>query len=200
MNFPGFVFSTFIMTAVAGSALAQMDGRTGPATMTGAQLDIALGHLNDHLQARYAQDDILAGLSTPPDADFVTVAAAATTTPMAKRVAISGSFGPEISDNASLMAHLISFNAERTSRGDDLFLRIARAEAGKLPGFESIASDVFASAPVGGIMDDPTLERELRQLNANLQAFDERAERLGAAVPAIDDRSFDRYTDALRLF
>ncbi|MBY6162183.1 hypothetical protein KUV73_14950 [Mameliella alba] len=121
MNFPGFVFSTFIMTAVAGSALAQMDGRTGPATMTGAQLDIALGHLNDHLQARYAQDDILAGLSTPPDADFVTVAAATTTTPMAKRVAISGSFGPEISDNASLMAHLVSFNADAPAGGTTCF-------------------------------------------------------------------------------
>ena len=160
--------------AATSAGAGAMDGRTGPETMTGDQLDIALMHLNDHLQAHYAQQDMLAQLDAVPAQDFVTVAVASASTPLDQVTPEQGAFGYEIGDGASLMLHLASFNEERVTRGDDLFIRIARAETGKLPGFDAIARDNFAGFGTGPIMNDPTLDAGMAALHKGLREFEER--------------------------
>ena len=185
-----------IIPATAGD----LDGRTGPTTMKGAQLDIALMRLNTHLQARYVQDEMLAHLDVVPAQDFATVAAATVQSPLDARVSEKGEFGFAVSDGASLVLHLASFNEERVTRGDDLFIRIVRFEAGKTPGFESIARDNFAGFSGGPIMDDRTLNAGMAALAKGMREFEARTARLEQSIQAITDRSFDDYTNALLLF
>ncbi len=157
--------------------------------------------LNDYLQAKYAQEEMLANLDAAPQSDFVTIAAAVSTAPMDAPSSEAGAFGWQITGGNSLDLHLAAFNEEVLGRGDDLFIRIAKVETGKAIDFRDVASDVYAGQAFDGrIMNDPTLEAELKALHRGLAEFEARAERLGQAVPAVTDDSFDRYIESLRLF
>jgi len=208
MTFPVFsalrtagIISVFSLVPLAAIAGGKMDGRTGPATFTGHDLDHAMTDMNDFLKERYIHDDMLAGLDVAPQADFQTVAVAVSTAPFERTAPELGSFGHLIGDGGSLDLQLASFNEEVLGRGDDLFVRIARSEAGKVPGFGTVAADVFTGPTFGGMIhDDPTLDGEMAALSIGMRAFDIREQDLTRAVPQVDGTSFDRYVESLRLF
>lgn len=193
--------ATGALAICAGMAMAD-DGRTGPAVFTGDILDHKLASMNDWLQDRYRQEDMLAHLDETPAADFVTVAAAVSETPLDPPRLAGGAFGPPVFDGRTLNLHLAAFNADLQGRGDDLFLRIATAAAGRAPDFEAVARDHRRITPdfLGLVQDDPSLDRQMDLLAEGLRHFEIREERLYRAAPAVTQDSFDRYTSALRLY
>ncbi len=195
------------LLALSGAALAQAsgDGRLGPHTFNDAALDQSLAALNLHLQARYANDDMMLALNeTPPAADFVAVASAVGDAPELRPVSGSAGFGIPISDGGSLNLHLASFNDEVLSRPDDLFVRVAVAAAeGVTLGFGDVADiRTAAAAPefATPVFDDPTLDSYTAALHDQMFAFFDREARLSQAVPGVTGNSFDLYSQSLTLY
>ncbi len=188
----------FPTTLVAGGVT---DGRTGPAVMNDHLLDHALVSLNDFLQVKYAQDDLLGSLDTVPNRDFRTVAIASAETPFDSQEAELGPFGWTVTGGTTLDFHLASFNEEVLGRRDSLFVRIARAETGKAMTFDQAAADYKSDTRDGGrIHDDPSLNAEVLALSNSLREFDNRFARISQTVPEVTGTSFERYMDALALY
>ncbi|MBW6419082.1 hypothetical protein [Celeribacter sp. PS-C1] len=186
--------------ALAGAQSMLTDGRTGPVEMNGHALDHAMMALNDFVSAKQAQSDIMDTLDMPPN-DFAEVALASGTHPLAQEEATRSSFGWPISGGASLDTHLVAFNQDLAERGDDLFLRIAAAEASSNLDFGTVASDVAHSAyDAGRIHDDRTLNDEMVALRDGMREFDDRLSRLSRSVPEVTGTSFERYVESLSLF
>lgn len=190
---------SLILAAVSATALsAGSDGLTGPTPFTGAALDQALADMNQQLQSRYAQYDMLANLDAVPAQDFVMVAQATAEAPLARSEAEMTEFGVAIGSGQSLDLHLVALNEELQSQGEDLFLRVVRAE---VTNFRDIAADVKRgpSEFQGSVRDDPSLDARMSDLSAGLRDFDGREERLNPAQPAVTGTSFDQYGASLKL-
>lgn len=176
-------------------------GRHGPIVFRGADLDSAMVSLSDFIRRHDAQYEMLAQLDAVPSQDFRTVASAVATTPFDRDRPDSLEFGWAVTDGASLDLHLAAFNDEVLGRGDDLFIRIATAEAAKTMDFGTVASDVYSGLSVNGrVRDDPTLDNEMQALASGMRQFEDRSTQISRAVPATTDTSFDRYVESLRLF
>ncbi len=190
------------LAPAAGIAGGMIDGRTGPTTITGHDIDHAMEALSGFVAAKYAESDLLDRLETAPSADFRTVAVATATVPFERAEPAASSFGWPISGDKSLDVQLASFQEDVMGRGEDLFVRIAMVEAGKLQDFAAIASDVYGGTDSfeGRVMDDPTLDGEMAALAVGLQRFDNRDALLTRSVPAVSTTSFDVYARSLALY
>lgn len=112
-------FAAACMAAfMSHQALSQAsgDGRVGPHDFGDAALDAAMAALNDHLQAKYAQDDMLAALAADRSRGFVEVART--------HAPDDTSFGDPIAGDASLDAHLAALG-ERLRGAEGITLTAA---------------------------------------------------------------------------
>ena len=177
------------------------DGRTGPVEITGHAIDDAMTALNDFIQAKNAQANMMASLDVVPGPDFETVASAVSAAPFDRAAPNASEFGWTINGGSALDVHLAAFNDDLKTRGQDLFIRIATAETAKGMDFASVASDVYSGFDGGGrVRDDVTLNAEMQDLLEGMRQFDDRAARVSQAVPQVSGTSFDRYIEALQLF
>lgn len=192
-----------VTTAATMAVSAHADGRTGPNPFTDAALNTALAEMNGFLQKRYAHADMMASLQTPPAQDFKMLARAVSDVPV-MRGTETGSFGTPIIGGASLDLHLARFNEDREHRGDPLFMRIARDSGGTAPRFDDVAGVPPATVPAHSfgphVQDDLTLDATMTALFDHMQWQATRDAALLVHVPQSDDRSFDRYGEALKLF
>ncbi len=192
------------LTAAPLHATAQgmlSDGWTGPVEMTGHTLDHAMTALNEFVMAKQVQSDMMATLDAAPGGDFAEIAVASAITPFERAAPERTEFGWPIDGGKTLDAHLVAFNDDLAERGDDLFLRIARAEADKSLDFGMVAADVTRSpSDAGRIYDDVTLDGEMLALRDGMREFDDRLARLSRSVPEVTGTSFERYVESLALF
>ena len=206
----GTVALTLVFTTAALPASTD-DGRTGPVIITGAAIDQALVALNGFLQAHYLQDDRMAALSAPAGQDFVTTAAATAAVPQMPVGAVA-ELGILVAGDASLNNTMDYLSQQVLNRGEDLFLQVAAAEAGKGIDFTTVARSVDADVALrvyGGqlatlqhefgapVSDDVTLDAQVAAINSHIQDFDQREVMLAQAVPAVTGDSFDRMVLAL---
>ncbi|MCA8881979.1 MAG: hypothetical protein KDA73_18950 [Rhodobacteraceae bacterium] len=189
----------------SGTAIAQAngDGRQGPSVFSDAVLDQSLSAMNDFLQARYRNDDMMADLhGGRPAADFEGIARAVAEAPDSGTFGTETAFGPQISGDRSLDVHLAAFHEEQR-RPQPLFMRIAAAagtmdldfaEAGAVP--PSGPGSAFGPA----IRNDPTLNASLVALADQMIEQSVREATLFPDNAAISGTSFDDYARSLTLY
>lgn len=187
-------------------AQASGDGWQGPWVFNDAALNESLVAMNDFLQARYASDDIIASLHEPPqERDFATVAVAVGNAPALDSLRIGTGFGPSVADGRSLDLHLASFNTDLDRRGEELFVRVARAAGGtgldfaEVAGVPPVLGNELAFGPE--IWSDVTLDEHMLALFDHLIEQGSRNAMLSIVERSADTgSSFDRYGEALKLF
>ena len=189
-------------------------GRTGPLVFTGETLDRSLQALNQHIQEKYLQEDLLAGLIEERAPEFATAAAASAAVPTPEEAPSEGAFGYIVFDGRSLSSGLELFNAELALRGEDAFVRAGRGTAVEGEAFAAAASSAgldakmaarrrqAAGTPDGfgdAIGDDASLDASIVALNERLREQGARDAMLTAAVRPVDGDSFDAAPAALAL-
>jgi hypothetical protein len=193
-------------------AEASGDGRMGPRIVTGDAFDQTLFALNDFIQSRYVQDDMLAALASPPSPDFVSTAVATASAPEMPYTIEPSAFGPSVNDDPSLNNSMDLLNTAMLERGTDLFLKVAEEASHRNLDFAEIAQSVdvdnaldraearLAADPSGfgdRVSDGRTLNDQVAAVNRHIQEFAERETLLGLAVPGVTGKSFDSFALAM---
>lgn len=184
------------------------DGDLGPhPVFNGQALDESLYAFNHHLQTQYIRDDIYAGLDVTQARDFVMIADTVSHIPEITMDITDSGFGPVISSGSSLQTALAHFNTEVLASSDDLYIQVARAETNKGLSFSAVAAvkahnetdralaQLNRATEWGeAVYDGLTLDSHVVALSDFIGALEEREVRLAYAVPAVNSRSFERYT------
>lgn len=187
-------------------AEASGDGWRGPETFSGEALNQSLHALNRHIQDKYSQETLLAGLAEPQPPNFAEAALASAAVPVIEESQEVGAFGYQVYDDSSLDNGLALFNTEVALRGTDLFIQVALEATSK--------GEAFSMAAAGAVVDeqlmearqeliaagegfgDPvnngsSLEASVTALNQRIFDLEQRENKLAAAVPPVDGTSFD---------
>jgi hypothetical protein len=182
----------------------------------GPALDRSMFDLNVAIHDQYAQEALLAGLHSPvADEDrFNEVATASAVSAREPAPREHGAFGPSVFDGASLEENLAVLNEDLIARGNDAFLMIAEdasrpAQSVSGRAFDYVAEmlgsqlRVEASKEVAlsqerdfGIIirDGKTLQRNLAELNDEIQERDWKAYLLASDNPLpVTGASFNTY-------
>ncbi|MDJ0609741.1 MAG: hypothetical protein QNJ67_12260 [Kiloniellales bacterium] len=181
---------------------------------TGEALDRYLEALNQHIQDKYLQEDLLAGLIEERAPEFATAAAASAAVPTPEEAPSGGAFGYVVFDGRSLSSGLELFNAELALRGEDAFALAGRETAVKGAAFAAAASSAGLDAKMAArrrqatglaegfgdaVSNDASLDASMVALKLRLRDRAAREAMLTAAVRPVDSDSFDAAPAALAL-
>ena len=198
-----------ICGAVVALAQASGDGWQGPRVVSGAALDETLAlAMNDFLQARYSNDDIMASLQDPaPLRDFAAVARGGRGYPGTRRR--SGSIPASVRRSGdSRLARPAARRVQcrsRDRRGEELFVRVARAAGGTGLDFAEVAEVPPVPGGRARVRPGDLERRDARCAHAGpLRSPDRAGARntmLSVAEGTADTAgSFDRYGESLTLY
>jgi hypothetical protein len=190
---------------------ASGDGRMGPKIVSGQAFDETIHALNDFIQERYVQDDMLAALTAPKSQDFATTAVATASVPEMPREA-ENAFGVAVIDDSSLNDSVDFLNKQMASRGHDLFIQVAEEATRKGLDFADVAKavdtnnalDRYLEQLAGAelefgerVWNDRSLDGQVAGVNSHIQDFAEREIMLAQAVPDVTGSSFERFAIAM---
>ncbi len=205
-----------LLSAAGGSAVADApgDARHGPLVFTGEALDRYLQALNQHIQDKYLQEDLLAGLIEEQAPEFATAAAASAAFPTSEAAPAEGAFGYIVFDDRSLSGGLALFNTELALRGEDAFALAGRGTVVEGKAFADAASSAGLDAKMAArrrqaagpaedfgdaVGDDASLDASIVALNRRLREHAVREAMLTAAVRPVEAESFTIATAAMAL-